>query len=56
MYLATVFEDALAHATDDGWQFVATDMRMGFVEQAIIATKMVEELHNALHIAAFLAA
>ena len=32
MYLATMLDDALAHAADDGWQLVATDMGMGFVQ------------------------
>ena len=53
--LATVLEDALAHAADDGGQFVATDMGMSLVEHAVVTTKMVEEFHDALHIAAFLA-
>ena len=56
MNLATVFDNALAHAADDSWQLVATDMGMGFVQQTVIATEVVEELHDTLHIAAFLAA
>ena len=51
-----MFDDALAHAADDSWQFVTTDMGMSLIEQAVVATEVVEEFHNALHIAAFLAA
>ena len=51
-----MFDDALTHTADNGWQFVATDMSMGLVEQAVVATKMMEEFHDALHIAALLAA
>lgn len=49
-------KDALAHRLDDGRQFVAADMGVGFVEHTIGGTKVVEDFHHALHIAAFLAA
>ena len=51
-----MFDDALAHAADDSWQLVASDMSMGFVEQTVVATEVVEEFHDTLHIAAFFAA
>ena len=49
-------EDALAHGSDDAGQAVAADMGMRLVEHAVGGTEIVEQLHDPLHVTAFLAA
>ena len=56
MDFAAVGEDALAHGSDDAGQAVAADMGMRLVEHAVGGTEIMEQLHDPLHVTAFLAA
>ena len=56
MDFATVLDDALAHGADDRGQAVAADMGMRLIENSIVGTEVMKELHHTLHIATFLAA
>ena len=49
-------EDALADALDDSGQLVGTDMCVCLVEDGVGCAEIVEELHDALHVTAFLGA
>ncbi len=55
VYFTAILKDTLAHGTYNSRQTVAADMGMGFVEYAIVGTKITEQLHHPLHITAFLA-
>ena len=55
MDFATVLDDALAHGADDRGQAIAADMSMRLIENSIVGTEMMKELHHTLHIATFLA-
>ena len=56
MYFSSVLQNTFAHPLDDARQFVATDMRVRFIEHRVGRTEIMEQLHHPLHVAAFLGA